>query len=53
MKILLDVTWPVRARSIPDTAVEALRRRYPDIEFVHARTPDDASLALPDVDAVL
>lgn len=53
MKILLYVSWPVHAWSIPDTAVEALRRRYPDIEFVHVRTDDEALTALPDVDAVL
>ena len=53
MKILYYVSWPVRAWNIPDTAVEGVRHRDPDIEFVHARTPDDASLALPDVDAVL
>jgi phosphoglycerate dehydrogenase-like enzyme len=53
MKILLYVSWPVHAWSIPDTAVEALRRRFPDIEFVHAHTADEALTALPDVDAVL
>jgi hypothetical protein len=53
MKILLYVSWPVRAWNVPDTAVEGGRHRDPDIEFVHARTPDDALLALPDVDAVL
>jgi phosphoglycerate dehydrogenase-like enzyme len=53
MKILLYVSWPVHAWSIPGTAVEALRRRFPDIEFVHAQTADEALTALPDVDAAL
>ena len=53
MKILIYVSWPVHAWSIPDTAVEALRRRCPDIEFVHVRTPEEALVAIHDVDAVL
>jgi phosphoglycerate dehydrogenase-like enzyme len=53
MKILLYVSWPVRFWSIPDAGVEALRRRFPDIEFVHARTLEEAVAGVHDVDAVL
>lgn len=51
MKILIYVSWPVKAWSIPDAKVAVLRERFPDIEFVHARTLDEAMEAIADVDA--
>src|SRR3569833_706657 len=51
MKILIFISWPVKAWSIPDAQVDALRDRFPDIEFVHARTLDEARELVLDVDA--
>jgi phosphoglycerate dehydrogenase-like enzyme len=50
MKTLIYVSWPVRAWCIPDIQVSALRERFPRIEFVHARTLDEAKQAMGDVD---
>ena len=51
MKILIFISWPVKAWSIPDAQVDVLRERFPDIEFVHARTLDAARELVLDVDA--
>jgi phosphoglycerate dehydrogenase-like enzyme len=51
MKILVYVSWPVKAWSIPDAKVAELRARFPDVEFVHAHTLDEARAAIADVDA--
>ncbi|HEY4217948.1 MAG TPA: D-2-hydroxyacid dehydrogenase [Gemmatimonadaceae bacterium] len=51
MKILIYISWPVRAWSIPDEQVAALRARFPRIEFVQVRTLEDAKDAIVDVDA--
>jgi len=51
MKILIYISWPVRAWSIPDEQVAALRARFPRVEFVRARTLDEAADAIVDVDA--
>jgi phosphoglycerate dehydrogenase-like enzyme len=51
MKILIYVSWPVRAWCIPDDQVGVLRARFPRVEFVHARTLADAAEAIVDVDA--
>lgn len=50
MKILIFISWPVKAWSIPDAQVDALRERFPDVEFVHARTLDEARALIRDVD---
>lgn len=42
MNVLVFVSWPVRAWSIPDEKVSVLRARFPDIDFTHASTPDAA-----------
>src|SRR4051812_31644258 len=42
MKVLIFISWPVKAWSIPDAQVDVLRARFPDIEFLHARTVDEA-----------
>ncbi|HEY4305112.1 MAG TPA: D-2-hydroxyacid dehydrogenase [Gemmatimonadaceae bacterium] len=51
MRVLIFITWPVKAWSIPDAQVDALRARFPEIEFVHARTIDEARVLIADADA--
>ena len=51
MKILIFISWPVKAWSIPDAQVEVLRERFPDIDFLHARTLDEARELVPQADA--
>jgi phosphoglycerate dehydrogenase-like enzyme len=51
MKILIFISWPVKAWSIPDAQVALLRERFPDVEFVHARTLDEARRLIGDADA--
>ena len=53
MKILIFVTWQVKAWSIPDATVDALRAGFPDIEFVQAHTPEEALERIVDADAAL
>lgn len=50
MKTLVHITWPAKAWSIPDVKVDVLRARFPDIDFVYARTRDEARDAIADVD---
>ena len=40
MKVLISIQLPVAQWQIPVDAVQALRRRFPHIEFVHATTPE-------------
>jgi phosphoglycerate dehydrogenase-like enzyme len=51
MKILIFISWPVKAWSIPDAQVAWLRERFPDIEFLHARSLDEAAPLIEQVDA--
>ncbi len=51
MKILIFIEWPVKAWSIPNGHAAALASAFPDVEFVRARTLDEASDAIADVDA--
>src|SRR3954468_12269890 len=51
MKILIHITWPVKAWCIPDAQVARLEDRFPKVEFVHAPALDDAHAAMPYVDA--
>ena len=53
MKVLLFVSWQVKAWTLPESAVQSLRERFPDIEFVHAHTADDALAGIRDADAAL
>ena len=50
MKVLIFISWPVKAWSIPDAQVDVLRSRFPDIEFLHARTLDEARVQIADAD---
>jgi phosphoglycerate dehydrogenase-like enzyme len=51
MKILIFISWPVKAWSIPDAQVDVLRSGFPDIEFLHARTLDEARELVRHADA--
>ncbi len=53
LRILIFVSWPVKAWSIPDAQVDQLRTRFPDVEFPHARTLDEARALIVDADAAL
>jgi phosphoglycerate dehydrogenase-like enzyme len=51
MKVLVFISWPVKAWSIPDAQVAVLREQFPNIEFLYARTLDEARALLPEADA--
>jgi phosphoglycerate dehydrogenase-like enzyme len=51
MKVLIFIQWPVKAWSIPDGHAAALASSFPDVEFLRARTLDEARTAIGDVDA--
>lgn len=53
MKILLYVSFGVKQWCLPDRAVEMLRARFPDITFVHARTPEEARAGIVDAETAL
>jgi D-2-hydroxyacid dehydrogenase (NADP+) len=53
MKVLVYVSWPVKAWSIPDAKVAVLRKDFPDIEFLHASTRDDARRDIEQADLAL
>ena len=40
MKILISIQQPVTQWQIPDAGVNALRRRFPHLEFIHATTDE-------------
>lgn len=50
LKTLVFVSWPVKAWSIPDAKVDVIREQLPAIDFVYARTLDEAKQAVVDVD---
>jgi phosphoglycerate dehydrogenase-like enzyme len=50
MKVLTYIAWPVKAWRIPDRHVKLLRERFPNIEFVHVVTAEDALRSIEDVD---
>ncbi len=50
MRILIYISWPVKAWCIPDAHVEELREKFPNAEFVYARTREEAAEAVRDVD---
>jgi phosphoglycerate dehydrogenase-like enzyme len=49
MNVLISIQQPVHAWQIPESAVRTLRRRFPDVNFVHAT--DDATRAAGLADA--
>jgi len=50
MKVLISIQQPVTQWQIPAECVERLRRRFPDIEFVHATTGAQRAEGLKDCD---
>ncbi len=53
MRILLYVQLPVHAWCLPDSQALRIARRFPQFEFVHAKSPDEAQQAIHDVDVSL
>ena len=51
MKVLIYISWPVKAWCITDAHVATLRERFPDVAFLHAATQQDARRVIEDVDA--
>lgn len=50
MKVLIYISWPVKAWSIPDAEAAVLCDRFPEIGFVRARDQDEALRAIEDVE---
>ncbi len=50
MKVLVYISWPVKAWSIRDEDVATLRGRFPGVTFVHETALDAAGRALEDAD---
>jgi D-2-hydroxyacid dehydrogenase (NADP+) len=51
MKVLISIQQPVTQWQIPAAGVEALRKRFPHIQFIHATTPDERAEGLAVCDA--
>lgn len=51
MKILISIQQPVTQWQIPPEGVLTLRARFPQINFIHATTPDQRAEGLNDCDA--
>lgn len=52
MKVLISIQQPVTQWQIPADGVETLRRRFPEIEFVYATTPEERAEGLRTCDVV-
>ncbi|MEY4093571.1 MAG: hypothetical protein RLZZ53_770, partial [Acidobacteriota bacterium] len=50
MRVLISIQQPVAQWQIPSAGVETLRRRFPDIEFLHATTPEQRAQGLQECD---
>ena len=50
MKVLISIQQPVTQWQIPVEGVEALRKRFPHIRFIHATTPEQRAAGLADCD---
>lgn len=50
MRVLIYISWPVKAWCIPDTHVARLREQFPDIEFIQPPTLDAARPLIGDID---
>src|SRR4051812_45175959 len=51
MKILIYISWPVKAWCIPESQVGALRAWFPDVEFLFATNIEEARELVRDADA--
>ena len=49
-RLVLGLTSPAPAWTIPDADVEALRRDFPDVTIENARTPEAIEAAIPDAE---
>jgi phosphoglycerate dehydrogenase-like enzyme len=52
MRVLVSIQQPVKQWQIPPACVDALRRRFPNIEFIHATTDQQRADALKDCEVV-
>lgn len=52
MKVLISIQQPVPQWQIPVEGVDALRRRFPHIQFTHATTPEERAEGLTVCDVV-
>src|SRR5215471_15088579 len=50
MKVLVYIAWAVKAWAIPEKQVAVLRRRFPNITFVHEKHETDALRSIADVE---
>ena len=50
MRVLIHISWPVKAWCIPDTHVARLREQFPDIAFIQPPTLDAVAPVIGDVD---
>ena len=50
MRVLIYISWPVKAWCIPDTHVARLREQFPDIEFIQPSSLDDAKPIIGAID---
>ena len=50
MRVLIHISWPVKAWCIPESHVAMLRARFPEIAFEHAASLDDARRIIELVD---
>lgn len=50
MRVLISIQQPVIQWQIPVAGVETLRARFPDIEFIHATTPEQRAAGLKHCD---
>ena len=50
MRVLIYIKWPVKAWSIPEAKVTVVRDLFPDVEFVHVESLEDARRVVEDVD---
>jgi D-2-hydroxyacid dehydrogenase (NADP+) len=51
VKVLVYISWPVKAWCIPDEHVARLREQFPDVEFIQPSSLDEAKQIIGDVDA--
>ena len=52
MNVLISIQQPVQQWQIPADGVQALRKRFPHIKFIHATSPEERSDGLAICDAI-
>jgi D-2-hydroxyacid dehydrogenase (NADP+) len=50
MRVLISISWPVKAWCIPDSHVARLREQFPDIEFIQPPTLEAAQPIIGGID---